>query len=216
MKTKPKINDRATRSFTLIDLVTTDTEEGGIIEGYAAVFNEETNIGGWFIESIKEGAFRNESLDDVAFLVNHDMNKIALARSRRNNQASTLQLTVDSKGLHVRAQLDTKNNTEAQNVYSAVKRGDISGMSFSFIVAGQEWRDLEKDVPKRIITDISRVFEVSAVNFPAYKGTEIYARDTDTLENEKTALENARSAVLVNTELELAKAKAIFKISQKQ
>lgn len=215
MNKKATVNDRAIRSFNFIDLVTTDTEEGGIIEGYAAVFNEETNIGGWFIESIRQGAFRNESLDDVAFLVNHDMNKIALARSRRNNQASTLQLNVDEKGLHVRAQLDTKNNTEAQNICSAVKRGDISGMSFSFIVAGQEWRDLEKDLPKRIITDISRVFEVSAVNFPAYQGTEIYARDSDTLVNEKKALENARSEVLVSTDLELAKAKAKFKISQK-
>lgn len=215
MNNKTAVNDRAIRSFNLVDLVVTDTEEGGIIEGYAAVFNEETNIGGWFIESIRQGAFRKESLDDVAFLVNHDMNKIALARSRRNNQSSTLQLNVDEKGLHVRAQLDTKNNTEAQNIYSAVKRGDISGMSFSFIVAGQEWRDLEKDVPKRIITDISRVFEVSAVNFPAYTGTEIYARDSDTLANEKKALENARSEVLVSTDLELAKAKAKFKISQK-
>lgn len=208
---------RARRAFNLVDIVIDEnTEEGtATIEGYAAVFESETVIGnGWWIESIARNAIKDTALEDVVLLINHDDSKVALARSRKNNASSTLQLTVDEKGLKVKANLDIANNSEAKNLYSAVKRGDISGMSFMFTVAAHEWSDLEEETPKRKITEISRVFEVSAVNFPAYGDTEIYARQaSDTLENEKKALESARSALLVNNDsLELEKRKALFKI----
>ena len=47
-----------------------------------------------------------------------------------------------------------------------------------------EWTDLESDHPKRLIKSISKVFEVSAVNFPAYPQTELYTsqRSKDKLE----------------------------------
>jgi hypothetical protein len=208
---------RARRSFNLVDITIDENKDDGTatIEGYAAVFDSETIIGkGWWIESIARGAIKDSALEDVVFLVNHDDSKIALARSRKNNASSTLQLTVDDKGLKIKASLDISNNSEAKNLFSAVKRGDISGMSFMFTVAANEWSNLEEDTPKRKITEISRVYEVSAVNFPAYQDTEIYARqESDTLENEKKALESARSAQLENGEkLELAKQKALFKI----
>jgi len=208
---------RARRSFNLVDIsIDENTEEGtATIEGYAAVFESETVIGNdWWIESIARSAIKDSALEDVVLLVNHDDSKIALARSRKNNNSSTLQLVVDEKGLKIKASLDIANNSDAKNLYSAVKRGDISGMSFMFQVAAHEWSNLGEDTPKRKITEISRVYEVSAVNFPAYGDTEIYARQaSDTLENEKKALESARSALLVNNEnLELAKRKALFKI----
>jgi HK97 family phage prohead protease len=208
---------RARRAFNLVDINLEENSEDGTatIEGYAVVFESETVIGNdWWIESIARDAIQDEALEDVVLLVNHDDTKLALARSRKNNTNSTLQLEVDEKGLKVKAILDIENNTEAKNLYSAVKRGDVSGMSFMFQVAAHEWSDLEADVPRRKITEISRIFEVSAVNFPAYKDTEIYARqESDTLENEKKALESARSALLVNNEeLDIAKRKALFKI----
>lgn len=214
---EPNKELRARRSFNLVDISIDENKDDGTatIEGYAAVFDSETVIGNnWWIESIARGAIKDSALEDVVLLVNHDDSKIALARSRKNNASSTLQLIVDDKGLKIKANLDIANNSEAKNLFSAVKRGDITGMSFMFQVAANEWSDIQEETPKRKITEISRVYEVSAVNFPAYQDTEIYARQvSDTLENEKKALESARSALLENSgNLELAKQKALFKI----
>jgi uncharacterized protein len=189
------------RSFGLMDLRAVD--DGSYIEGHPAVYDQVTSIGGWFKEVIERGAFDECDFDDVLFSVNHDLRKIPLARSRRNNGNSTMQLVVDEKGLNVRASLDIEGNTEAKSLYSAVKRGDIDGMSFIFFVKDEKWEDLDSDMPTRRIQKIKKVIEVSAVNFPAYTGTDINARDQAALDNAaKSALENARSQ-LDNSRYEL-------------
>ena len=209
------MKEKILRAFNLTQVTTSD-DEGHTLEGYAAVFNSTTNIAGLFNERIDAHAFDECDFSDVCFLVNHDTSRIALARSRRNTPNSTLQLSIDSRGLKTRANLDIENNSEARNLYSAVKRGDVDGMSFMFMVDSDEWSDLNSDMPTRTITKVSKVFEVSAVNFPAYSDTEINARSADALANEKKALENARSAALVNEKnLELEKEKALFEIKLK-
>ena len=105
-----------------------------------------------------------------------------------------MQLIVDSDGMGIRVDLDTENNADARALYSATKRGDISGMSFAFKVEGEEWTDLDADMPTRHITAISKVNEVSAVTFPAYEATFIEARDVEALDNAKAALDNAKQA----------------------
>lgn len=183
-----------------------------IITGRPIVFNSRTNIGP-FDEVIKPGALNNTDLTDVRFLVNHNTAMIPLARSRRNNGNSTMKITPDAEGLNIDfVKLDVENNADARALYSAVKRGDISGMSFMFYVRDDSWENLDTDHPTRYINTIESVVEVSAVTFPAYEATEIYARDKQAaLDNAKLALENARSearaAVLDNTELELLKSK---------
>ena len=178
--------------------------------GLPIVYDSRTDIG-WFDEIIEKGALDKTDLKDVRFLVNHDMSKIPLARSRNNNANSTMRLKVTDKGLEVEIDLDADNNTEARNLYSAVTRGDISGMSFMFGIDGEEWENLKSDHPTRRIKSISTVVEISAVTFPAYEATEIYARDKTALDNAKIALDNARAA-LDNAdekrELELLKIKA--------
>lgn len=172
-------------------------QNGHIIEGTAAVYEQETRIVdamGEFIEIIRTGAFDDCDFSDVRLLVNHDFNGIALARSRRNNKSdkpNTMQLTVDDKGLHTRADLDTKNNEQARALYSAVDRGDMDGMSYCFYVEkdGQRWTE-ENGVMRREILKVSKVIEVSVVNFPAYAGTNINARSLD---SDRRALENARA-----------------------
>ena len=134
----------------------------------------------------------NADLTDVRFLVNHDFSKIPLARARRGIANSTMQLNVDVNGLVIRVVLDTENNSEARALYSAVQRGDITGMSFCFGINDEEWTDLESEKPTRHIKGISSVVECSAVTFPAYEDTEIFARDKASLEKEREALENAR------------------------
>ena len=182
--------------------------------GLPIVYNSRTDIG-WFDEIIEQGALDKTDLKDVRFLVNHDLSKIPLARSRNNNANSTMRLKVTDKGLEVEIDLDVENNSDARNLYSAVTRGDITGMSFMFGVDGEEWENLESDHPTRRIKSISTVVEVSAVTFPAYEATEIYARDKNALDSAKVALDNARAAVDTanakakeKRELELLKAKA--------
>src|SRR5690606_8095700 len=117
------------------------------------------------------------------------------ARSRSNNANSALQHSVDAAGLLVRASLATENNSEAKALHASVARQDITGMSFIFIIRDAKWENLDSDMPTRRITDIARVLEVSAVSFPAYDGTDISARDQETLESAKAALESARSSL---------------------
>lgn len=186
------------RSFNVSDFKTTDDKFN--VEGHAAVFNQTTSIGGWFNEVIERGAFDNCDFDDVLFFVNHNMNKIPMARSRRNNGNSTMKLEVDDVGLLVRANLDIENNSEARTLHSSISRGDIDGMSFAFRIKEQTWEDLDTDMPTRRIHKIAKVFEVSAVNQPAYSNTDINARDKEALENAKSALDNARSNELDNSD----------------
>lgn len=167
------------------------SEIGNIITGRPIVYNSRTNLG-YYDEIIEPGALNNTDLTDVRFLVNHDLNKIPLARSRRNNGNSTMQLNVDNGGMNIRVMLDTENNADARALYSAVERGDISGMSFMFAVRDEEWDDIDSDHPTRRIKDISSVVEVSAVTFPAYDATEINARSKEALENARSAVETAR------------------------
>lgn len=190
-----------------------DEERGSVLIGRPIVFDSRTDIGGWFEEVIERGALDTTDLTDVRFLVNHDMSKIPLARSRKNSINSTMRLTVDNDGLLMRVVLDTENNSEARNLYSAVQRGDISGMSFMFSVDGEEWENLQSDYPLRKITSIGSVVEVSAVTFPAYESTEINARDRDALDNARDAVETARASAVDTAkleELELAKLKAKY------
>lgn len=173
--------------------VRADTDEqGAIITGRPIVYNKRANIG-LFDEIIMPGALDKTDLTDVRFLVNHDVSKIPLARSRRNTGNSTMQLSVDEYGLNLDwVRLDVENNVEARSLYSAVKRGDVSGMSFRFSIARDDWEDRFSDHPTRRILEIGSVVEVSAVTFPAYNDTEIYARSKEALESARSALESAR------------------------
>lgn len=168
-----------------------ETEQGNIITGRPIVYNSRTDLG-WYDEIIEPGALNNTDLTDVRFLVNHDTSKIPLARSRNNNGNSTMQLSVDNDGMSIRVTLDTENNSEARALYSAVKRGDISGMSFMFAIRDEEWDDLDSDHPIRHVKDISTVVEVSAVTFPAYESTEINARSKAALDNARSTLDSVR------------------------
>lgn len=192
------------------DVAAEETENGQTITGRPIVYNSRTDMG-FFDEIIDEGALNATDLTDVRFLVNHDTKKIPLARSRKNTANSTMQLTPDNEGLKIRVSLDTENNADARSLYSAVKRGDITGMSFMFGVEREEWENLESEHPLRRIKEISSVVEVSAVTFPAYEATEIQARSKEALDNARSAVETARQKSAdknsVDTELQLLKAK---------
>lgn len=215
----PKVKDLEQRSYSFEIRAEQNEDEVGIITGRPIVYNSRIDLG-YFDEVIEMGALNGADLRDVRFLVNHDVSKIPLARSRNNNANSTMQLMPDDQGMAIRVNLDVKNNSDARNLYSAIERGDISGMSFMFSVDDEEWSELESEHPTRHIRSISTVVEVSAVTFPAYNDTSISVRNKEALESAKLALENAKRSQeqsLENerlSELQLAKAKfeAIMKV----
>jgi hypothetical protein len=191
LKSRSKIlSSHEVRAFSMPDLKAND--EGSTVEGHAAVYGQTTDIGP-FEETIARGAFDKTDFTDVLFSVNHDLSRIPLARSRNNNANSTLQLSVDEVGLAMRAKIDLDNNPQAKALYSAIKRGDINGMSFIFEIADDEWVGMDTDHPHRTINAINKVYEVSAVSFPAYDGTDINARSQKVLDSAKNALVSARA-----------------------
>lgn len=192
MKNKPEKNTMVTRGYNAEFRV--DEETGNTIIGRPIVYDQKTNLG-YFEEVIERGALNGANLKDVLFFVNHDTSKIPLARSRNNNKSSTMQLRVNNNGLEIEAKLDVENNSEAKSLYSAISRGDITGMSFMFNIDEEEWENLDSDLPLRHIKKISIVREVSAVCFPAYEATSINARDKVALDNAKMTLDNVRATL---------------------
>ena len=187
------------RNFTFDIRADTDSENGAYITGRPIVFESRANLG-CCDEIIRAGALDDADLSDVRFLVNHNADMIPLARYKEGFKNSTMQIQTDKDGLVMRVNLDIENNQDARALYSAVQRGDVSGMSFMFTIDSDEWEGLETDHPTRYINKIGSVAEVSAVTFPAYEQTEISARD-------KRAVEEARKALQNNGNVELEKLK---------
>lgn len=184
------------RSFNFEVRAENNEEHGTMIGGRAIVFDSRTDLS-WYDEIIDDGALDDTDLKDVRLLVNHNTDMIPLARSRNNNANSTMQMSVvPGEGMDIRADLDTENNVEAKSLYSAVGRGDISGMSFMFTVDEDKWEDLDTEHPTRHILRIGKIFEVSAVTFPAYEATSLEQRGlADALDSAKASLESAKAEV---------------------
>lgn len=199
MKPDFKTEKDELRSFDFEIRAAKDEQNGTFIEGVPIVFDKKCDMG-FFEEYISRDALSKTDMKDVRFLVNHNIEMTPLARSRNNNANSTMQMEVKEDGMHIRVNLDTENNTDAKNLYSAIQRGDVSGMSFMFIVRGDKWEKLDTDYPKRTITDIEKIFEVSAVTFPAYEATSIKARSVSALESARQELESKRAEELKSEE----------------
>ncbi|HZK27805.1 MAG TPA: HK97 family phage prohead protease [Thermoclostridium sp.] len=198
MKNKEKLKHSRYGSFgesCELRAIEPTEDTGYIVEGYAIIYEEMTSIGGWFNEVIKRGALDGADLKDVPMFIHHKGETIPLARSRKNNKNSTLQLTPDKKGLYFRAELDVENNVDAKALYSSIKRGDISGMSYSFRVKTEKWLNIDDPVPTREIYEFSKIGEISALWSPAYEATSIEARAKELESSDKVALDNARATL---------------------
>ena len=176
--------------FSTIEKFDSESKEAMIVEGYAIVFNQETMIGDseyGFIEVIDDRALDTTNFKDVPLKYNHTDNRLILARTRNGS----LTLKVDEFGLKVRAELiDTQSN---RDVYKSIEAGLLDKMSFAFTVKEQSW-DRTGDIPKRTITQIDRLYDVSVVDLPAYEGTSIdaIARSLELADARIKALENEK------------------------
>ena len=209
----PNKNKTAENRSYIFDIRSEQREDGiSTLSGQPIVYSSPTDIGGWFREIIEPGALDGADMKDVPLLVNHDNRMIPVARSRNNNANSTMRLMITDTGLNFEADIDVERNATARELQSAVDRRDLDGMSFAFWVSGERWEDLDTDYPTRYITKFERIAEISAVTWPAYEATSIYARSKEALESARSSLESARqrSAESLDSDLELAKAKFNF------
>ena len=182
-----------------------EEEEKLILEGYAIIWNTETLIGDearGFYESIDRNAIDPSALKDCCLKYNHDNGTFILARVRNKS----LQLTMDDKGLFMRAELQA-NVQQHRDVYNMVQSGLLDKMSFAFTVKNQIV-NRSKDLPSRKITKIGKVFEISIVDIPAYDDTSVYARSLEMVEKEIESLEKEEQrSAMEDVELEKLKAK---------
>jgi uncharacterized protein len=143
------------------------------LRGYAAVFNSETVIGGYFRELVQPEAFTDAlgRPDDVRAQFNHDSNFV-LGRTA----SGTLRLSVDDHGLAY--EIDLPDTSYARDLATSVERGDISQSSFMFEVTGEAWEyppASTGQLPLRKITAV-KLYDVAPVTFPAYADTSVSAR----------------------------------------
>ena len=146
-------------------------ETGRTVEGYAALYDSETDLGG-FREVIERGAFDNADLTDVRALFNHDPN-FPLARTK----GGTLSLELDDKGLLYR--FEAPDTTFGNDLIAMIRSGVISQSSFAFTIENQDWEKREDATPLRRIKEVRAVYDVSPVTYPAYEETSVTARKRD-------------------------------------
>ena len=152
-------DDERRTAYTTLEL--READDGHTLYGYAAVFDSPSEPMP-FVEYVKRGAFQKTIADgaDVRLLIDHE--GVPLARTK----SGTLRLSEDERGLAVQADLDPAN-PDAARVISAMRRGDLSQMSFAFRTIKDSWSD---DRAVRELREV-QLFDVSVVTFPAYEQT---------------------------------------------
>jgi len=170
--------NKEVRSFAI---ETRDSQNSEMIcEGYAAVTDQSTVLyeidGVQYNEVMVRGCFDGADLTDVPFKYNHSDSVMIMARTRNK----TLDLAVDDKGLKINARL--ADTTAGNDLYKLLKRGDIDKMSFAFTVKEDSY---DRDTRTRKILKVAKIWDVAAVDTPAYDTTSINARSYFELEREK-------------------------------
>lgn len=191
--------------------------ESGLIIGVPIVYDTPTDIGGWFQETICKGAISKDVIKDVRFFWNHNINEKAIARSIIPlDKLGGMELVPTDKGVEMKMNPNRKRS-DVNDLCLAIEDGVINAMSFMFGVKEERWEDEDTDYPKRFITKIEPLIEVSAVNFPAYASTSInVARGDLSTENDKALIGKlkerrqaaAETEAKAKRELELLKIKA--------
>jgi hypothetical protein len=174
--------ETAKKEIRLAELRALDTAGEGemIVEGRAIVYDSPTVLYEWdgikYYEVIARGALDGADLSDVPFKYNHSDAVMVMARTRNK----TLELIPDDQGLLIRAKL--ANTTAGRDLYELIRRGDIDKMSFAFTVSEESY---DRDTRTRTIIKFKKIWDVSAVDTPAYADTFISARSWAEAEAER-------------------------------
>ena len=172
------------RTFNVQDLELRQEGDDNVVVGYGSVFNTLSNELGGFREIIAEGAFDGRLEDDVRFLINHE--GLPLARTTNG----TLKLTTDERGLKYEARV--ANTSLGRDLIELMRNGTINQSSFAFVVEDDSW-EVRDGVNVRTINKVSRLYDVSAVTYPAYEEASVALRSMEEwkkTEDEKVFKEN--------------------------
>lgn len=183
------------RELTTQQMEIREDEDGKrTLTGYAVMWEKKSQVLGYwskFREQFRKGAFAETLLnDDQRFLFSHDTSKV-LGRTKNG----TLTLEEDSVGL--RFELQLPNTTLGNDTYESIKRGDIDGVSFGFQMVSDEYEEFEDDFPLRTVTK-AKLFEVSAVAFPAYPDSTVSARGFDPYKAHAEEVELRERLIITN------------------
>ncbi len=181
MRTNP---DKEIRTFNVENLELRQEGEDNVVVGYGSVFNTLSNELGGFREIISEGAFDGRLEDDVRFLINHD--GLPLARTTNG----TLRLSTDERGLKYEAKV--ANTSLGRDLIELMRNGTINQSSFAFVVEDDSW-EVKDGMNVRTINKVSRLYDVSAVTYPAYEEASVALRSMEAWkqqEEEKVMKEN--------------------------
>lgn len=140
-------------------------EPSFFVEGYASTFEpyvlfEDEGI--QYKEQIDPKAFEECDMSDVIFVKDHEGTVFARTKN------GTLELSTDEHGLFTRT--DLSKTAAAREMFEEISTGMYSQMSFAFTVREDSY---DRDTHTRTISKIKKMYDVSAVSFPANPGTDI-------------------------------------------
>jgi HK97 family phage prohead protease len=172
----------------------------GTLVGYAAVFNQLSLDLGMFREKLAPGCFVDAlKTDDVRGLVNHEEN-LLIGRNRSN----TLRMEEDDVGL--RFEIDLPDTTVGRDTAESIRRGDMTGCSFSFTTDVDQW-DMSGAIPIRTVVKVRKLYDVGPVTYPAYDQTSVACRSfTDARSRAATPPALPTTTLLAKARLAVAEA----------
>lgn len=175
------------RDFKTNFKITRDTEspEELIIEGYFALYEQETELWEGSFEILSKGAFDKTLNNDIRALWNHNTQYV-LGR----NKSGSLEIKADDKGLFGVIRLP--NTQYAKDLYELVKRGDVDQCSFGFNILEEDLEELASGGYRWRINEVD-LHEISVVTFPAYENTTVQARSKQIEQLQERKLQEKRN-----------------------
>jgi uncharacterized protein len=186
-RTAAELNKRDLKTKFKITRAEEDRDEGFIVEGYFALYEQETELFEGVFEIITKGAFDNTLNNDIRALWNHNTQYV-LGR----NKSGSLELKTDDKGLFGIIRLP--NTQYARDLHELVQRGDVDQCSFGFNILDEELEELANGGYRFRLKEVD-LHEISVVTFPAYENTSVQARSKQIKEMESRKLDTKRSAL---------------------
>lgn len=189
------MNDK--REIRGVQMRASVNEESRKVEGYALVFDKESNlIYGDFVEKIARSALDGVlEKSDVLCLMNHDQRRGVLARYKGESMGS-LSLTIDETGL--KYSFDAPKTALGDELIESLKRGDISESSFAFSVEKDTWEKRQDGTYVRTILQFGKIYDVSPVYYPAYEDTNVALRSIEAMKSADDASAKEESKREIN------------------
>lgn len=167
---------------TITHSVEVRADNDRMVEGYALLYDSRSQDLGGFVEVIDKTALEGViERSDVFALLNHNDSRGILARSKQG----TGSLILDGDSVGLRYMFEAPRTALGDELLEYLKRGDITGSSFAFSIAEDEWTDMDDGRYLRTIKRFERIYDVSPVWNPAYLDTSVAMRSMDELKNHK-------------------------------